>query len=168
MVVVVDDENLNKGGLIMAAEAATTTEAMAFMEKHGTGIVYVGMKREDLERLETPLMVDITARVSSEDRAATAVALASRHLKPSDFKQPGHILPLQYTEGGVLKRPERIEASVDLARLAGLNPVGILSEIAIDDELGPTTRLSKLGQFANHHSLKIISIVDLIRSSFSR
>ena len=167
MVVVVDDENLNKGGLIMAAEAATT-EAMAFMEKHGTGIVYVGMKREDLERLETPLMVDITAGVSSEDRAATAVALASRHLKPSDFKQPGHILPLQYTEGGVLKRPERIEASVDLARLAGLNPVGILSEIAIDDELGPTTRLSKLGQFANHHSLKIISIVDLIRSSFSR
>ncbi|KAG6600243.1 Bifunctional riboflavin biosynthesis protein RIBA 1, chloroplastic, partial [Cucurbita argyrosperma subsp. sororia] len=162
MVVVVDDENLNKGGLIMAAEAATT-EAMAFMEKHGTGIVYVGMKREDLERLETLLMVDITAGVSSEDRAATAVALASRHSKPSDFKQLGHILPLRYTEGGVLKRPGRAEASVDLARLAGLNSVGILSEIVIDNELGPTARLSKLRQFVNHHSLKIISIADLIR-----
>ncbi|KAL0546657.1 hypothetical protein IC582_016569 [Cucumis melo] len=183
MVVVVDDEDReNEGDLIMAAEAVTK-ETMAFIVKHGTGIVCVGMKGEDLERLNIPLMVDdkdnqemlstaftitvdgrdgTTTGVSAEDRVATVVALASKHSKPYDFKRPGHIFPLRYREGGVLKRPGHTEASVDLAELAGLFPAGILCEI-VDDEDGSMARLPKLRQFAKHHGLKIISIADLIR-----
>ncbi|XP_038877314.1 bifunctional riboflavin biosynthesis protein RIBA 1, chloroplastic-like [Benincasa hispida] len=182
MVVVVDDEDReNEGDLIMAAESVTT-EAMAFIVKHGTGIVCVGMKGEDLERLQIPLMVDqkdnqemlstaftitvdgregTTTGVSAEDRVATVVALASKHSKPYDFKRPGHIFPLKYREGGVLKRPGHTEASVDLAELAGLFPAGILCEIV--DEDGSMARLPKLREFSQHHNLKIISIADLIR-----
>lgn len=105
-----------------------------------------------------------TTGVSAEDRVATVVALASKHSKPYDFKRPGHIFPLRYREGGVLKRPGHTEASVDLAELAGLFPAGILCEI-VDDEDGSMARLPKLRQFAKHHGLKIISIADLIRWS---
>ncbi|XP_022141103.1 bifunctional riboflavin biosynthesis protein RIBA 1, chloroplastic-like [Momordica charantia] len=182
MVVVVDDEDReNEGDLIMAAEAATA-DAVAFIVKHGTGIVCVGMKGEHLERLQIPLMVDqkdnqdnfstaftvtvdgregTSTGVSAEDRATTVLALASRDSKPQDFRRPGHIFPLRYRDGGVLKRPGHTEASVDLAELAGLNPVGILSELVDDD--GSMARLPKLRHFAHHHNLKIISIADLIR-----
>ncbi|XP_022939076.1 bifunctional riboflavin biosynthesis protein RIBA 1, chloroplastic-like isoform X2 [Cucurbita moschata] len=182
MVLVVDDEDReNEGDLIMAAQAATP-EAMAFIVKHGTGIVCVAMKGDDLERLQIPLMVNekeneeklctaftvtvdaregTTTGVSATDRAATVLALASRDSKPYDFKRPGHIFPLKYREGGVLKRAGHTEASVDLAMLAGLEPVGILCEVV--DEDGSMARLPKLREFAKQENLKIISIADLVR-----
>ncbi|XP_061355525.1 bifunctional riboflavin biosynthesis protein RIBA 1, chloroplastic-like [Gastrolobium bilobum] len=182
MVVVVDDEDReNEGDLIMAARLATP-EAMAFIVKHGTGIVCVSMKEEDLERLELPLMVNsrdndeklrtaftvtldakhgTTTGVSANDRATTVLALASKDSKPSDFNRPGHIFPLKYREGGVLKRAGHTEASVDITILAGLDPVAVLCEIVDDD--GSMARLPKLRQFAERENLKIVCIADLIR-----
>ncbi|KAK9130123.1 hypothetical protein Sjap_010610 [Stephania japonica] len=182
MVIVVDDEDReNEGDLIMAASLATP-EAMAYIVKHGTGIVCVSMKEEDLERLELPLMVThkkneeklrtaftvtvdakhgTTTGVSAHDRATTVLALASGDSKPEDFNRPGHIFPLKYREGGVLKRAGHTEASVDLALLAGLDPVAVLCEIVDDD--GSMARLPRLREFAQRENLKIISIADLIR-----
>ncbi|KAJ6917021.1 bifunctional riboflavin biosynthesis protein RIBA 1 [Populus alba x Populus x berolinensis] len=182
LVIVVDDEDReNEGDFIMAASKATP-EAMAFIVKHGTGIVCVSMKAEDLDRLELPLMVThkeneeklctaftvsvdakcgTTTGVSARDRAITAMALASKDSIPEDFNRPGHIFPLKYREGGVLKRAGHTEASVDLAMLAGLEPVAVLCEIVDDD--GSMARLPRLRQFAQAENLKIISITDLIR-----
>ncbi|XP_019177568.1 PREDICTED: bifunctional riboflavin biosynthesis protein RIBA 1, chloroplastic-like [Ipomoea nil] len=182
MVIVVDDEDReNEGDLIMAA-SLVTPEAMAFIVKHGTGIVCVSMKDEDLERLQLPLMVSqkenedklrtaftvsvdakygTTTGVSASDRAKTILALASRDSKPEDFNRPGHIFPLKYREGGVLKRAGHTEASVDLAVLAGLDPVAVLCEVVDSD--GSMARLPRLRQFAEAENLKIISIADLIR-----
>ncbi|KAL1289574.1 hypothetical protein HN51_057989 [Arachis hypogaea] len=182
MVVVVDDEDReNEGDLIMAAQLATP-EAMAFIVKHGTGIVCVSMKEEDLERLELPLMVNskdndeklrtaftvtvdakhgTSTGVSAQDRATTVLALASKDSTPGDFNRPGHIFPLKYREGGVLKRAGHTEASVDLTVLAGLDPVAVLCEVVDDD--GSMARLPKLREFAERENLKIVSIADLIR-----
>ncbi|KAK4851186.1 hypothetical protein QYF36_013064 [Acer negundo] len=182
LVLVVDDEDReNEGDLIMAAQLATP-EAMAFIVKHGTGIVCVSMKGEDLERLNLPLMVSTkeneeklctaftvtvdakngtSTGVSAHDRATTVLALASGDSKPEDFNRPGHIFPLKYREGGVLKRAGHTEAAVDLAMLAGLDPVGVLCEVVDDD--GSMARLPKLREFAQRENLKIISIADLIR-----
>ncbi|KAF7143305.1 hypothetical protein RHSIM_Rhsim05G0103300 [Rhododendron simsii] len=181
MVVVVDDEDReNEGDLIMAA-SKVTPEAMAFFVKHGTGIVCVSMNGDDLERLELPLMVaskdneeklctaftvtvdakhGTTTGVSANDRATTVLALASKDSKPEDFNRPGHIFPLKYREGGVLKRAGHTEASVDLAVLAGFDPVAVICEVVDDD--GSMARLPKLQQFALSHDLKIVSIADLI------
>ncbi|XP_042061567.1 bifunctional riboflavin biosynthesis protein RIBA 1, chloroplastic-like [Salvia splendens] len=182
MVVVVDDEDReNEGDLIMAA-SKVTPEAMAFFVKYGTGIVCVSMKEEDLERLQLPLMVNhkeneeklctaftvsvdakhgTTTGVSARDRATTILALASKDSKPEDFNRPGHIFPLKYREGGVLKRAGHTEAAVDLAMLAGSDPAGVLCEIVDDD--GSMARLPRLMQFVQQENLKIISIADLIR-----
>ncbi|KAJ8572506.1 hypothetical protein K7X08_009017 [Anisodus acutangulus] len=182
MVLVTDDEDReNEGDLIMAASKATP-EAMAFFVRHGTGIVCVSMVEEDLERLQLPLMVNdkkneeklctaftvsvdakhgTTTGVSANDRATTVLALASRDSKPEDFNRPGHIFPLKYRAGGVLKRAGHTEASVDLAMLAGLDPVGVICEVVDDD--GSMARLPRLRQFANEHNLKMISVADLIR-----
>uniref|UniRef100_A0A803Q986 GTP cyclohydrolase II n=1 Tax=Cannabis sativa TaxID=3483 RepID=A0A803Q986_CANSA len=182
IVVVVDDEDReNEGDLIMAAELATP-EAMAFIVKYGTGIVCVSMKGEDLERLQIPLMVHqkendeklctaftvtvdakhgTSTGVSARDRATTVLALASGDSKPDDFNRPGHIFPLKYREGGVLKRAGHTEASVDLAVLAGFNPAAVLCEVVDDD--GSMARLPKLREFAARENLKIVSIADLIR-----
>ncbi|XP_057812517.1 bifunctional riboflavin biosynthesis protein RIBA 1, chloroplastic isoform X2 [Salvia miltiorrhiza] len=182
MVVVVDDEDReNEGDLIMAA-SKVTPEAMAFFVKYGTGIVCVSMKDEDLERLKLPLMVNhkeneeklstaftvsvdakhgTTTGVSARDRATTILALASKDSKPEDFNRPGHIFPLKYREGGVLKRAGHTEAAVDLAMLAGSEPAGVLCEIVDDD--GSMARLPRLREFVKQENLKIISIADLIR-----
>ncbi|KAF3331211.1 putative bifunctional riboflavin biosynthesis protein RIBA 1 [Carex littledalei] len=182
-VIVVDDEDReNEGDLIMAA-SLVTPEAMAFIVRHGTGIVCVSMKEEDLERLQLPLMVTAkeneeklstaftvsvdakegtTTGVSAKDRAKTVLALSSPNSRPEDFNRPGHIFPLKYREGGVLKRAGHTEASVDLAMLAGLPPAAVLCEI-VDDDDGSMARLPKLREFAKRENLKIISIADLIR-----
>ncbi|KAL3617292.1 Bifunctional riboflavin biosynthesis protein RIBA 1, chloroplastic [Castilleja foliolosa] len=182
MVVVVDDEDReNEGDLIMAA-SKVTPEAMAFFVKHGTGIVCVSMKEADLERLQLPLMVNhweneeklrtaftvsvdakhgTTTGVSAHDRATTIKALASQDSKPEDFNRPGHIFPLKYRDGGVLKRAGHTEAAVDLAVLAGLEPAGVLCEIVDND--GSMARLPTLRQFVKRENLKIVSIADLIR-----
>uniref|UniRef100_A0ACD5ZC01 Uncharacterized protein n=1 Tax=Avena sativa TaxID=4498 RepID=A0ACD5ZC01_AVESA len=182
LVIVVDDESReNEGDLILAA-SLVTPEAMAFIVRYSTGIVCVSMKEEDLERLNLPLMVSTkeneeklctaftitvdakegtTTGVSAKDRAKTVMTLASSDSKPGDFNRPGHIFPLKYREGGVLKRAGHTEASVDLAVLAGLPPVGVLCEIV--DEDGSMARLPKLRVFAERENLKIVSIADLIR-----
>ncbi|KAF3788461.1 Bifunctional riboflavin biosynthesis protein [Nymphaea thermarum] len=181
-VIVVDDEaRENEGDLIMSA-SMVTPEAMAFIVKHGTGIVCVAMKGDRLEKLDLPLMVSrdeneeklstaftvsvdakvgTTTGVSATDRANTILALASPDSRPEDFNRPGHIFPLKYREGGVLKRAGHTEASVDLAVLAGLDPLGVLCEIVDDD--GSMARLPKLREFARQENLKVISIADLVR-----
>jgi 3,4-dihydroxy 2-butanone 4-phosphate synthase/GTP cyclohydrolase II len=180
MVIVMDDEDReNEGDLIMAAEHATA-EAVAFMIRHTSGIICVPMEEAALARLDLPQMVPVnsesqrtaftvsvdlragtTTGVSSVDRAATIRALASPTSEPADFARPGHIFPLRSRRGGVLVRAGHTEAAVDLCRLAGLTPIGVLCEVMNDD--GSMARRPQLQEFARAHGLKIGTIADLIR-----
>jgi 3,4-dihydroxy 2-butanone 4-phosphate synthase/GTP cyclohydrolase II len=180
MVIVMDDEDReNEGDLIMAAEHATP-DAVAFMIRHTSGIICVPMEEEQLARLELPQMVPLnsesqrtaftvsvdlrsgtTTGVSSADRAATIRALADPSSGAADFARPGHIFPLRSRRGGVLVRAGHTEASVDLCRLAGLKPVGVLCEVMNDD--GSMARRPQLQEFAQRHHLKVGTIADLIR-----
>jgi 3,4-dihydroxy 2-butanone 4-phosphate synthase/GTP cyclohydrolase II len=180
MVVIMDDEDReNEGDLIMAAERASP-EAVAFMIRHTSGIICVPMEEAQLARLELPQMVpannesqrtaftvsvDLRAGtstgVSSVDRAATIRALANPASTAADFARPGHIFPLRSRRGGVLVRAGHTEAAVDLCRLAGLTPVGVLCEVMNDD--GTMARRPQLQEFAQRHTLKIGTIADLIR-----
>ena len=179
-VVVVDDEDReNEGDLVFAAGKATP-ELMGFMIRWTSGFVCVGVEGATLDRLHIPLMtphnrermrtaytvsVDardgITTGISAADRCHTVRVLADSATEPHELVQPGHVLPLRYRDGGVLARPGHTEASVDLARLAGLNPAGVLCEIVNDD--GSMMRSPQLRQFADVHRLAMISIADLIR-----
>jgi 3,4-dihydroxy 2-butanone 4-phosphate synthase / GTP cyclohydrolase II len=179
MVVVVDDEEReNEGDLICAAEKVTS-EHIAFMVRQCSGIICVPMEAERLERLNLPLMapnssdpmgtaftisVDAqegtTTGISATDRAETVRVLIDPKSTPSDLARPGHVFPLRYTEGGVLRRAGHTEAAVDLARLAGLYPAGVLCEVVHED--GTVARLPELTAFARQHGLTIISIADLI------
>jgi 3,4-dihydroxy 2-butanone 4-phosphate synthase/GTP cyclohydrolase II len=180
MVVVVDDaDRENEGDLIMAAEKVTA-EAMAFMIRHTSGVICMPTLGDRLDDLRLPLMVahntevqrtaftisvdavhGTTTGISAADRAATVHALIDPNTRPEDLARPGHIFPLRYREGGVLKRAGHTEAAVDLARLAGLSPAGVLAEVVNDD--GSMQRLPQLEQFAAEHGLQLISIADLIR-----
>ncbi len=179
-VVVVDDEDReNEGDIIFAAEAATP-ELLAFMIRYTSGVVCVPMLGEDLDRLELPLMtkvneegmrtaytVTVDARsgvstgISAADRARTIRLLADTGSVAGDFVRPGHILPLRYRPGGVLARRGHTEASVDMARLAGLRPAGVLAEVVNDD--GTMARLPRLREFADEHGLKLVSIEQLVQ-----
>ncbi|HXW75222.1 MAG TPA: 3,4-dihydroxy-2-butanone-4-phosphate synthase [Steroidobacteraceae bacterium] len=180
MVIVMDDEDReNEGDLIMAAERATG-EAVAFMIRHTSGIICVPMEEGQLARLDLPQMVPVnnesqrtaftvsvdlragtTTGVSSLDRAATIRALADPASQAADFARPGHIFPLRSRRGGVLVRAGHTEAAVDLCRMAGLSPVGVLCEVMNDD--GTMARRPQLQEFARRHGLKIGTIADLIR-----
>ena len=180
MVIIMDDEDReNEGDLIMAADRATP-EAVAFMIRYTSGIICVPMEEEGLVRLDLPQMVmanseshrtaftvsvdlkaGTTTGVSSADRAATIRALADSSAAAADFARPGHIFPLRSRKGGVLVRAGHTEASVDLCRLAGLKPAGVLCEIMNDD--GTMARRPELEAFAKRHNLKIGTIADLIR-----
>ncbi|PIA38933.1 hypothetical protein AQUCO_02700253v1 [Aquilegia coerulea] len=181
-VIAVDDENEDvEGNLIMAASLANP-QAMSFMVKHGSGIISVGMKETDLERLNLPLMspsstddpsapaytipvdakVGVSTGVSAADRAKTVLALSSSHTRPEDFRRPGHVFPLKYRNGGVLSRVGHTEASVDLVSLAGLPPISVFSAI-VDAEDGAIASLPYLRKMALDFSLPIVSISDLIR-----
>ena len=180
MVVIMDDEDReNEGDLIMAAEHATP-EAVAFMIRHTSGIICVPMEEDQLARLELPQMVPVnseshrtaftisvdvrdgtTTGVSSADRAATIRALAEPSSAAADFARPGHIFPLRSRRGGVLVRAGHTEAAVDLCRLAGLKPAGVLCEVMNDD--GSMARRPQLHEFARRHQLKVGTIADLIR-----
>src|SRR5215467_14600936 len=180
MVVVMDDEDReNEGDLIMAAEHATA-EAVAFMIRHTSGIICVPMEEAALARLDLPQMVPVnseshrtaftvsvdlragtTTGESSADRAATIRALAESGSAATDFARPGHIFPLRSRRGGVLVRAGHTEAAVDLCRLAGLKPAGVLCEVMNDD--GSMARRPQLQEFARRHSLRIGTIADLIR-----
>ncbi len=180
IIVVVDDEDReNEGDLIMAAEHATP-ETIAFFVRYTSGVLCAPLTGEALDRLALPLMVTVntepmrtaytitvdaavgtTTGISASDRALTLQKLASEESVASDFVRPGHILPLRYRPGGVLRRAGHTEAAVDLARLAGCEPAGVLAEVVNDD--GTMARLPELTVFAKEHGLKFISIADLIR-----
>ena len=179
-VVVVDDEDReNEGDLIFAA-AKATPELMAFTIRHSSGVICVPMPADMLDRLEIPLMtphntdrlrtaytvsVDakggVTTGISAADRAHTARVLADSATEPTDLTRPGHVFPLRYREGGVLVRRGHTEAAVDLARMAGLTPAGVLVEIVNDD--GTMKRGPELREFADEHGLAFISIEDIVR-----
>jgi 3,4-dihydroxy 2-butanone 4-phosphate synthase / GTP cyclohydrolase II len=179
-VIVLDDHNReNEGDLVMAAQFATS-EALAFIIRHTTGIVCVGLEAERVETLDLPPMVasnsdrhqtaftvsvdfrrGTTTGVSAADRAKTVLALADESVMADDFMRPGHIFPLRARPAGVLERAGHTEAAVDLARLAGCFPAGVICEIMNDD--GTMARLPELLTFARKHGLKIITIADLIR-----
>jgi 3,4-dihydroxy 2-butanone 4-phosphate synthase/GTP cyclohydrolase II len=179
MIVVVDDEDReNEGDLIVSAQRATP-ETLAFMVRHGSGIVCVAMQRERLEQLELPLMSDdgseamgtaftltvdarhgTTTGVSAADRARTIEVLIDPTTQPDDLRRPGHVFPLRSKRGGVLERAGHTEAAVDLAHLAGHHPAGVLCELVNDD--GTMSRLPDLELFAAHHNLPLLTIADLI------
>jgi 3,4-dihydroxy 2-butanone 4-phosphate synthase / GTP cyclohydrolase II len=181
IVIVVDDEDReNEGDLIMAAEFATP-EKIAFFLAHTSGLICVPMTGDRLDDLDLPLMVSTntesqrtaftvtvdyrhgtTTGISAVDRAATIQSLIDPATKPSDLARPGHILPLRYRTGGVLKRAGHTEASVDLSRAAGLYPAGVLCEVLSEDKTD-MARLPELERFAAEHDLLLISIADLIR-----
>ncbi len=183
-VVVFDDESReNEGDLIMAAEHVTP-EAMAFLLRHGTGIVCLPMTDADLRRLDLPQMVarnresrrtaftvsidarDVGSGVSAAARSATVRVAADPSSGPEDLVRPGHVFPLRARPGGVLRRPGHTEAAVDLAELAGLRPAGVLSEIMNDD--GTMARLPELRAFARSHGLRLLRIADLVAYRRSR
>lgn len=179
-VIVVDDKDReNEGDLIIAAEKITP-QAIAFMVRYTTGIICLSLTGDRLDKLQLPLMVPentdhhrtpftisvdyktgTTTGVSASDRATTIQALINPSSHPSDFTRPGHIFPLRYRNGGVLKRAGHTEAAVDLATLAGCSPAGVLSEIVCDD--GSMARLPDLERFATEHGLCLISVADIIR-----
>jgi 3,4-dihydroxy 2-butanone 4-phosphate synthase/GTP cyclohydrolase II len=181
IVVVVDDETReNEGDLIMAAEYATP-DAIAFFLRHTSGVICVPMTGDRLDALRLPLMVatntesqrtaftvtvdyrhGTTTGISAADRASTVQALIDPGTAPDDLARPGHILPLRYREGGVLKRAGHTEAAVDLARLAGLYPAGVLCELVNADKTD-MARLPELEAFADEHGLLLISIADLVK-----
>jgi 3,4-dihydroxy 2-butanone 4-phosphate synthase/GTP cyclohydrolase II len=178
-VVVVDDEDReNEGDLIFAA-AKATPELLAFTIRYTSGVICVPMLGADLDRLQIPLMtaqnrermrtaytvsVDardgVTTGISAADRARTIRALCDSATEPYELVRPGHIFPLRYHEGGVLRRRGHTEAAVDLARLAGITEAGVLAEVVNDD--GTMARLPQLEVFAKEHDLKLISIEQLV------
>ena len=179
-VVVVDDEDReNEGDLIFAA-AKATPELMAFTIRHSSGVICVPMPGAMLDRLEIPLMtphnrdkmrtaytISVDARdgvstgISAADRSHTARVLADSATEPWELTRPGHVFPLRYREGGVLVRRGHTEAAVDLARMAGLTPAGVLVEVVNDD--GTMKRAPELREFCDEHDLAMISIEDLVR-----
>ncbi len=185
MVIVVDDENReNEGDLIMAAEKVTP-EAINFMAKHARGLICVSITPERAQELDLPLMVKdntapyqtaftvsvdakegTTTGISAYDRAVTIKKLIDPTTKPSDLARPGHVFPIIAKKGGVLQRSGHTEASLDLARLAGLYPAGVMCEIMNED--GTMARLPQLMEFAKKFNLKIIKIEDLIKYRLAR
>lgn len=180
-VIVVDDENReNEGDLVIAADKVTPTK-VNFMIKKAGGLICVPILGERLDELDIPLMVngsrnteitkckftvsvdsknDASTGISAADRCATIKALINEKSLPEDFCRPGHIFPLRYEEGGVLKREGHTEAAVDLCKIAELYPAAVICEILKED--GETAKLNDLKEYAEKHNLRIISIEDLI------
>ncbi len=179
LIIVVDDESReNEGDLIGAAEKVTP-QMINFMATHGRGLICVSLAEERLQELDLPPMVarntarmgtpfavsvdaiqGTTTGISAFDRSATVQALIDPQSRPDDLARPGHIFPLRAAPGGVLRRAGHTEASLDLARLSGMTPAGVLCEVLNDD--GSMARLPELRQVATRHGLKLISVADLI------
>ena len=179
MVILVDDEDReNEGDLCMAAEKATP-EAVNFMARYGRGLICLSMVEEKVEELQLPMMVSnnqsrfgtaftvsiearrgVTTGISAADRATTILTAVADNAKPEDLVSPGHVFPLRARKGGVLVRTGQTEGSVDLARLAGLKPAGVICEVMKDD--GTMARMPDLEMFAKEHGLKIVTIADII------
>jgi 3,4-dihydroxy 2-butanone 4-phosphate synthase/GTP cyclohydrolase II len=179
MVLIVDDEDReNEGDLAIAAEHATP-EVINFMAAHGRGLICMPMLGKRLDELQIPLMVvrnvptqataftvsvdareGITTGISAYDRCLTVRALIDPTTTPDDVVRPGHLFPLRYAEGGVLRRAGHTEASVDLARLAGLYPAAVICEVM--DDNGQMARLEELVRFADRHAIKVITVAQLV------
>jgi len=179
MVILVDDEDReNEGDLTMAAEKVTP-EAINFMAKYGRGLICLSMTSEKCDSLDLPMMVKnntspfetgftisieakcgVTTGISAADRATTIKTAVAMDSKPSDLVRPGHVFPLRARNGGVMVRVGQTEGSVDLARLAGLNPSGVICEIMDDD--GTMARMPSLEEFSQKHGLGIVTIADLV------
>ncbi|NTU50889.1 MAG: bifunctional 3,4-dihydroxy-2-butanone-4-phosphate synthase/GTP cyclohydrolase II [Candidatus Aminicenantes bacterium] len=180
MIIIVDDEDReNEGDLMVAAEKATP-EIVNFMARHGRGLVCLPLARERLEELQLPLMVsdntarfqtaftvsidakrDVTTGISAHDRARTILAAVDPATRPEDLARPGHVFPLQAVEGGVLSRAGQTEAAVDLARLAGLAPAGVICEVMNED--GSMARMPELEEMSRRFDIPILTIAELIR-----
>jgi 3,4-dihydroxy 2-butanone 4-phosphate synthase/GTP cyclohydrolase II len=181
IIIIVDDEDReNEGDLACAAEKITP-EIINFMVTHGRGLICLPMTEERLDELQIPLQVSesdntaalgtafcvsiearrgVTTGISAADRATTILTAVDPRSKPSDLARPGHVFPLRARRGGVLVRPGQTEAAVDLARISGMTPAGVICEILNDD--GSMARLPSLRRFALDHNLKIISVADLV------
>jgi len=180
MVVIVDDEDReNEGDLAMAAEKVTP-DAINFMARFGRGLVCLALTEERCDELSLPMMsplntsnfgtaftesIDarrgVSTGISASDRAITVLAAIDPQTRPSDLARPGHVFPLRARRGGVLVRAGQTEASVDLARIAGLTPAGVICEIMSDD--GSMARVPQLVEFCREHNLKLLTIAELIR-----
>ncbi len=179
MIVVVDDEDReNEGDLVMAAEKVTP-DAVNFMARYGRGLICVPLTPERIDELDFPLMVthntdshetaftvsvdakEVTTGISAHERALTIQKIIDPQACPADFTRPGHIFPLRAKEGGVLRRAGHTEASIDLAKLAGLYPAGVICEIMNED--GTMARIPELMEYIKVHDLKIITVADLIQ-----
>jgi len=179
MVILVDDEDReNEGDLCMAAEAVTP-EAINFMAKYGRGLICLSMAGAKIDSLDLPLMVEnntspfqtgftvsiearcgVTTGISAADRATTILTAMAENAKPQDLVRPGHVFPLRGKDGGVIVRAGQTEGSIDLARLAGLKPAGVICEIM--DEDGSMARMPALEKFSEKHGIGICTIADLI------
>src|SRR5215468_1959570 len=180
MVVLVDDEDReNEGDLAMAAEKITP-DAINFMAKYGRGLICMPLTEDRCDELHLPLMspintsvhgtafteaidarVGVTTGISASDRAITILTAIDPKTKPQDLARPGHIFPLRARNGGVLVRAGQTEASVDVARIAGLQPAGVICEIMSED--GTMARVPQLIEFCKEHNLKMLTVADLIR-----
>ena len=185
MVIIVDDEDReNEGDLVCAAEKATP-EIVNFMARHARGLICLPLSEERCDELHlttqvadntsylgTAFTVSIDARkgvstgISAADRATTIQAAVDAQTRPQDLARPGHVFPLRAKNGGVLVRPGQTEASVDIARMAGLYPAGVICEIMNED--GTMSRLPELTEFAARHHLKMITVADLVRYRISK
>jgi 3,4-dihydroxy 2-butanone 4-phosphate synthase/GTP cyclohydrolase II len=183
-IVLVDDEDReNEGDLTMAAEKITP-EAVNFMAKHGRGLVCLALTEERCDELALPLMTPVntsnygtaftesvdarrgtTTGISASDRATTILTAIDAGTRPTDLARPGHIFPLRARNGGVLVRAGQTEASVDLARIAGMTPAGVICEIMNDD--GTMARVPQLMEFCRTHDLKLLTVAELIRYRMS-
>ncbi len=179
MIILVDDEDReNEGDLTMAAEAVTP-EAINFMAKHGRGLICLSMTGEKIDSLNLPLMVEhntssfqtgftvsiearcgVTTGISAADRATTILTAVADDAQPTDLVRPGHVFPLRGRNGGVMVRAGQTEGSIDLSRLAGLKPAGVICEIM--DEDGSMARMPALEEFSEKHGIGICTIADLI------
>jgi 3,4-dihydroxy 2-butanone 4-phosphate synthase/GTP cyclohydrolase II len=180
MIIIVDDEDRENEGDLMVAAEKTTPEIVNFMARYGRGLICLPLTEERLDELQLPLMVSentarfqtaftvsidakggVTTGISAADRARTVLAAVDPATKPEDLARPGHVFPLQAQEGGVLSRAGQTEAAVDLARMAGLAPAGVICEVMNED--GSMARMPQLGEVSRRFDIPILTIADLIR-----
>lgn len=180
LIIIIDDEDRENEGDLMVAAEKITPEIINFMTRNGRGLICLPLTKKRLDELQLPLMVrentsrfetaftisidakeGVTTGISAYDRAQTVLVAIDPKTKPSDLVRPGHIFPLQAREGGVLARAGQTEAAVDLARLAGLNPAGVICEIMNED--GTMARMPQLEKFTDKHHIPVLTIADLIQ-----
>jgi len=180
LIIIVDDEDRENEGDLMVAAEKVTPEIINFMTKNGRGLICMPLKKERLKELDIPLMVrdntapfqtaftvsidakeGVTTGISAYDRAKTVLTAIDPKTQPADLTRPGHIFPLQASEGGVLERAGQTEAALDITRLAGLGPAGVICEVMNED--GTMARMPQLEEFSQIHCIPILTIADLIK-----